>query len=38
MQMEWIENFGQLQEFDPSKGKLSKRLTLKIADLKEPNL
>ena len=37
-ELEWIENFGQLQEFDPSKGKLSKRLTLKIADLKESNL
>ena len=38
MQMEWIENFGRLETFDPSKGKLSKRLTLKIADLKESNL
>ena len=38
MQLEWIENFGRLETFDPSKGKLSKRLTLKIADLKEPNL
>ena len=38
MQLEWIENFGQLESFDPSKGKLSKRLTLKIADLKESNL
>ena len=34
-EMEWIVNFGQLPDFDPSKGKLSKRLTLKIADLKE---
>ena len=38
MQLEWIESFGWLQNFDPSKGKLSKRLTLKIADLKEYNL
>ena len=38
MQLEWIENFGRLVTIDPSKGKLSKRLTLKIADLKEPNL
>ena len=38
MQLEWIENFGRLETFDPSKGKLSKRLTLKIADLKESNL
>ena len=37
-QLEWIENFGRLETFDPSKGKLSKRLTLKIADLKESNL
>ena len=37
MQLEWIENFGRLETFDPSKGKLSKRLTLKIADLKESN-
>ena len=35
---EWIENFGQLQNFDPSNGKLSKRLTLKIAPLKESSL
>ena len=38
MQLEWIENFGRLETFDPSKGKLSKRLTLKIADLKDSNL
>ena len=38
MQLEWIENFGRMDTFDPSKGKLSKRLTLKIADLKESNL
>ena len=38
MQLEWIENFGRLETFYPSKGKLSKRLTLKIADLKESNL
>ncbi len=33
--MEWIENFGQLQNFDATNEKLSKRLTLEIADLKE---
>jgi hypothetical protein len=38
MQLEWIESFGRLQKFDQLKGKLSKRLTLKIADLKESNL
>jgi len=38
LELEWIENFGRLETFDPSKGKLSKRLTLKIADLKESNL
>jgi len=38
MQLEWIEDFGRLETFDPSKGKLSKRLTLEIADLKESNL
>ena len=36
--MEWIENFGRLQKFDQLKGKLSKRLTLEIAPLKESNL
>ena len=35
---EWIENFGRLQNFDPSNGKLSKRLTLEIAPLKESSL
>ncbi len=35
---EWIENFGQFQNFDPSNGKLSKRLTLEIAPLKESSL
>ena len=38
MQLEWIENFGRLQKFDQLKGKLSKRLTLEIAPLKESNL
>ena len=38
MQLEWIENFGRLETFDPSKGKLSKRLILKFADLKSSNL
>ena len=37
-ELEWIDNFGRFQEFNPSKGKLSKRLTLKIAPLKESNL
>ena len=37
-EMEWIENFGQLKNFDATNEKLSKRLTLKIADLKESNL
>ena len=37
-EMEWIENFGRLQNFDRSHGKLSKRLTLEIAPLKESNL
>ena len=35
MQLEWIDNFGRLETFDPSKGKLSKRLSLQLADLKE---
>jgi hypothetical protein len=34
-EMEWIENFGQLKNFDATNEKLSKRLTLEIADLKE---
>ena len=38
MQLEWIESFGRLQKFDQLKGKLSKRLTLEIAPLKESNL
>ena len=33
-ELEWIENFGQLRNFDATKEKLSKRLTLEIADLK----
>ena len=37
-EMEWIENFGRLLNFDISKGKLSKRLTIEIAPLKESNL
>ena len=38
IQLEWIKSFGQLINFDPSKEKLSKRLTLKIANLKESSL
>ena len=38
MQLEWIENFGRLETFDLSKGKLSKGLTPKIAVLKDSNL
>ena len=34
-ELEWIENFGQLQNFDATKGKLSKRLSIQLADLKE---
>ena len=37
-ELEWIENFGRLQNFDPSQLKLSKRLTLEIAPLKESSL
>ena len=37
-EMEWIENFGRLQNFDRSHGKLSKRLTIEIAPLKESSL
>ncbi len=37
-EMEWIEKFGQLQNFDATNEKLSKRLTLEIADLKDSNL
>ena len=37
--LKWIENFGQLPKyFSPSMGKLSLRLTLEIADLKDSNL
>jgi len=36
--MEWIENFGRLQNFDATKGKLSKRLSLRLANLKESSL
>ena len=34
-EMEWIKNFGRYPNFDADKGKLSKRLTLEIANLKE---
>ena len=37
-EMEWIENFGRLENFNQKKEKLSKRLTLKIAPLKESSL
>ena len=37
--LKWIENFGQLPKyFSPSMGKLSLRLTLEIADVKDSNL
>jgi len=38
MQLEWIENFGQFQNFDATKSKLSKRLSLRLANLKESSL
>ena len=31
----WIKSFGRYPNFDPAAGKLSKRVTLKIADLKQ---
>ena len=34
-EMQWIESFGRLQNFDPTIDKLSKRLTLEIDPLKE---
>jgi len=34
-EMAWIESFGQYPDVDPSKGNLSKRVTLAIADLKQ---
>ena len=37
-EMQWIESFGRLQNFDPTIDKLSKRLTLEIAPLKESSL
>ena len=37
--LKWIKNFGQLPKyFSPKMGKLSLRLTLEIADLKDSNL
>ena len=37
--LKWIKNFGQLPKyFSPTMGKLSLRLTLEIADLKDSNL
>ena len=37
-ELELIDNFGQLTNFDSSKGKLSNRLTLEIANLKDATL
>ena len=37
-EMKWIENFGRLENFSPKKEKLSKRLTLEVANLKESSL
>jgi len=37
-EMKWIEKFGRLENFNEKNGKLSKRLTLKIAPLKESSL
>ena len=36
--MQWIEDFGRLQNFDPTFAKLSRRLTIEIAPLKESSL
>ncbi len=33
-EMSWITSFGAYPDFDPTKGRMSKRLTLEIADLK----
>ena len=38
MQLEWIENFGRLETFDPSKGKFSKHLLLKLQTSKSLTL
>ena len=38
MQLEWIEYFGRLETFDPSKGKLSKHLLLKLQTSKSLTL
>ena len=37
-ELEWIDNFGQFQNFDATKSKLSKRLSLRLANLKESSL
>ena len=37
-ELEWIEKFGRFQNFDATKGKLSKRLSLRLANLKESSL
>jgi hypothetical protein len=34
-EMAWIESFGRYPKVDPSKGNLSKRVTLAVADLKQ---
>jgi|TARA_Y100000034_G_scaffold135929_1_gene209844 hypothetical protein len=35
VEMQWIKKFGQYPNFDPDNGKLTDRLTLEIANLKE---
>ena len=37
-ELKWIKEFGLFQNFDASKGKLSTRLSLRLADLKESSL
>jgi hypothetical protein len=34
-ELNWIKNFGKYPDFDPDDGKLSKRVSLEIAELKE---
>lgn len=34
-ELEWIGNFGEYPDFDPNAGKLTDRLTLEVANLKE---
>ena len=37
-ELKWIKEFGRFQNFDASMGKLSTRLSLRLADLKESSL